>query len=465
MSDTQDKDIQLKQNPETAPEEQAQAIKTSEFMKETIKQRPINKRRLLRRLIITVGLAVIFGLVACLTFLFLEPIINQRMNPKEENPQEQVEQVKFVEETVEEETKPEDMIAVEAELQPVIIEQTELDDEQIEQVLNKMELGIDDYLSLSESITEIAKIAQSSIVSVVGITQDKDWFDNTYADEDISSGVIIADNGRDLLILTNLGNFKSTDSIEIDLADGSTYPGELLMKDNSTNLGVVSLLKSMLDTQTADSLSIMELGVSSNKELNGMPVIAIGRPMGSEQSLGIGRITSCTSVISLADGDYKQLTTDIYGSPEATGVLINTNGLLIGIIDMEHNSPDMSNMISAYGISELKKLIEIMSNGNEIPYLGLYGKDVTSAVSSSMEIPQGIYITKMEMNSPLMNAGIQSGDIITEFNGISVATFREINNLRLNLSPEDEIKVEVMRQGLDGYTPLEYDVVIGYQNN
>ena len=464
MSESRDKDIQLKTGPENAPEEQAQAIKTSEFMKETIKQRPINKRRLLRRLIITVGLAVIFGLVACLTFLFLEPIINKRMNPEEENSQEQVEQVKFVEETLEEETKPEDMIAVEAELQPVIIEQTELDDEQIEKVLNKMELGIDDYLSLSESITEIAQTAQSSIVSVVGITQDKDWFDNTYDDEDISSGVIIADNGRDLLILASLGEFKSTDSIEINLADGSTYPGELLMKDNSTNLGVISLLKSMLDTQTADSLAIMELGVSSTKDLNGIPVIALGRPMGTEQSLGIGRITSYTSVVNLADGDYRHLTTDIYGSPEATGVLINTAGKLLGIIDMKHNSADMSNMISAYGISELKKLIEIMSNGNEIPYLGLYGKDVTSEVSNSMNIPQGVYITKMEMDSPFMNAGIQSGDIITGFNQISVSSFREINNLRLNLNPEDEIKVEVMRQGLEGYTPLEYDVIIGYQS-
>lgn len=43
---------------EEPKEEQVQAIVTSEFMKETIKQRPINKRKLMRRLLLTVLMAV-----------------------------------------------------------------------------------------------------------------------------------------------------------------------------------------------------------------------------------------------------------------------------------------------------------------------------------------------------------------------------------------------------------------------
>ena len=56
----------------------------TDFMKETIKQRPLNKRKLVRRTLITAAMAVIFGMVACFTFLLLEPVISNRLYPEEE---------------------------------------------------------------------------------------------------------------------------------------------------------------------------------------------------------------------------------------------------------------------------------------------------------------------------------------------------------------------------------------------
>ena len=58
----------------------------SDFMIEKIKERPINKRKLILRTLTTVLLAIIFGLVACFTFLALEPVLSRWMNPKEELP-------------------------------------------------------------------------------------------------------------------------------------------------------------------------------------------------------------------------------------------------------------------------------------------------------------------------------------------------------------------------------------------
>ena len=55
------------------------------FMIEKIKQRPINKPRLIRRTLITVSMAVIFGLIACFTFLVLEPVISNWLYPEEED--------------------------------------------------------------------------------------------------------------------------------------------------------------------------------------------------------------------------------------------------------------------------------------------------------------------------------------------------------------------------------------------
>lgn len=78
----------------------------SDFITERIKIKPVNKRKLIRRTITTVTMAVIFGLVACVTFLILEPVISNWLYPKEE---QQPEIVKFPEDR--DEMLPEDMLA------------------------------------------------------------------------------------------------------------------------------------------------------------------------------------------------------------------------------------------------------------------------------------------------------------------------------------------------------------------
>ena len=97
------------QNPiaEEPVKEQAQYTPSvqPEFMREKIKPKPVNKKKLLRRTVITALMAVVFGLVACFTFLVLEPVISNRLYPEEE-PKE----VAFPEETPTEEMKPEDML-------------------------------------------------------------------------------------------------------------------------------------------------------------------------------------------------------------------------------------------------------------------------------------------------------------------------------------------------------------------
>ena len=93
-----------------AVKEQAEYTPTtqSDFLRETIKQKPVNKKKLLRRTLLTVAMAVVFGLVACFTFLVLEPVISNRLYPEEE-----AEEVRFPEETATEEMRPEDMLVEE----------------------------------------------------------------------------------------------------------------------------------------------------------------------------------------------------------------------------------------------------------------------------------------------------------------------------------------------------------------
>ena len=380
----------------------------TDFMKETIKQRPLNRRKLVRRTIITAAMAVIFGTIACLTFLVLEPLFSNKLYPEEEP-----KAIVFPEETEADEILPEDMIADDSQMQPEPTEAPVLEDEQIAQVLSEMKLGAEDYISLYAGINEVAKEVQNSLVTVIGVTSDVSWLENEYESEGVVSGVIVADSGRELLILANISSIENAESLKIILFDGSEYQASIKKKDSNTNLAILSIPKSFIYITTLELAVPVSLGTSASSNLAGSPVIALGRPLNSAKSICFGTITSIGNSISLPDSQYQMLTTDIYGSTSASGILVNLRGQVIGIVDMSHNAEDMKNMVSAVGITELKKVIERLSNDKDIAYLGLYGINVTNEANASLGVPFGAYITEVNMESPALEAGIQSGDVIT----------------------------------------------------
>ena len=94
-------------------------------------------------------------------------------------------------------------------------------------------------------------------------------------------------------------------------------------------------------------------------------------------SLCYGNITSAGNAIRLPDSSYKFMTTDIYGSAGASGILINLRGQVVGIIDMSNNPADLKNLVSAVVISDLKRVVQSLSNDKDIAYFGVYGADLT----------------------------------------------------------------------------------------
>lgn len=427
----------------------------SDFMKETIKQRPLNRRKLVRRTLLTAAMAVIFGMVACFTFLLLEPVISNKLYPEEEP-----EIIEFVEESREDEILPEDMIVDDSQMQPEPTQPPALEDEQIAQVLSEMKLGVEDYLSLFAGIREVAREVRKSIVTVVGVTPDVGWLDNEYENEGAVSGIVVADNGIELLILADVSSIEDAQSLEVAFQDGEIYQATLMKKDNNTGLAVISIAKTKIKSTTLEMAVAANLGTSGSS-LVGIPVIALGRPMGTEGSLCYGNITSTGNVIRLPDSNYKLMTTDIYGISSASGVLINLRGQVVGIIDMSKNSPDLSNLISAVGISDLKKLVESLSNDKDIAYFGVYGADVTESANEELGVPLGAYITEIDMDSPAMNAGIQSGDVILKWNDMEIESYQDLVSTLLLEEPEKTVSITLMRQGPEGYTEMETTAVLG----
>lgn len=418
-----------------------------DFLREKIKQKPVNKKKLLRRTIITAVMAVVFGIVACLTFLLLEPVINNWLYPEEE-----AKEVQFPEETIGEEMNPEDMLTEEAVEEEA--EQIELEDEQIQELLSKVRFGLDEYQTVYDELSALAKDVGRAIVTVTGVTSDVDWFNNTYESEAVASGVIVANNGRAMLILVSMNNIKDAEKIVVTFCDQSQAAAEIVQKDSATGLAILSVSLFAIEEETMDIINIANLGSSNVSNLSGTPVMALGSPTGTSGSVCYGIITSSGVFLDHVDASYKLLSTDIYGSKNATGVLVNLKGKVVGIIDNSYNSSDRGNLLSAYGISELRRTITKMSNDQPWAYFGIHGTDVPQEANLESGVPLGAYIKEIEMDSPAMMAGIQSGDVITQIGGEEITTYSELLNVLYNANPADVVTITLMRQGMDTFQEM-----------
>ena len=163
----------------------------------------------------------------------------------------------------------------------------------------------------------------------------------------------------------------------------------------------------------------------------------------------------------MADCNYELLTTDIYGSEEATGFILNTYGEVLGIINQDYNVKASRNLISAIGITEVKDTLERMSNGQELAYLGINGIDVTKEANESLGVPLGAYVTEIVMDSPAMKAGIQSGDIITGISGVEITSFKQYTQALSEYEPEETVEVVINRQGAEGYREITIPIILG----
>lgn len=433
----------------------------SGFMIEKIKERPVNKKKLVRRTIITASMAVIFGLIACFTFLILEPVISNFLYPEEDT---QI--VVFPED--QEEMSPEEMLAdnMQQENQANHIQDAQSDKafnkEMVEEIVAGIALTKDDYRQLYLSVINYVDDINNSMVLVTGVTFDVDWLNNVEEREYQSSGVIIADNGKELLIMADYTPLEKVDNLTVIFYNDVWINAKLKGVDSTTNYAVIAVdLVELSKKMSIQNLPIADFGSTNAKSQVGMPVIALGSPMGINGSVGYGIVTADINQQGMPDTNYKLLQTDIRGSENAGGVLFNLSGQVIGVITNNKTGLEMQDMISAYGISSLKKRMENISNGKKTAYLGISGVDVSKEVNVELGVPYGAYITEVEIDSPSMLAGIQQGDILVSLDGKKVYSYTEYANILSQLQAGATVEVSVMRQVQDEYKKMKFEIMLG----
>lgn len=423
------------------------------FINEKIKEKPLNKKRIVFRAVFCVAMAVVFGVVAALVFTLVQPRFEELLYPQEPPlvsiPRDDILETEQTEET-------ETMIP-ETETEEAKEPETELAQEPAEQPVKTFEP--EDYQALQNKLYAVGKEANRAIVTVTGVKSDTDWFQNPYESKGQASGLIVARNGGELLILTERKVIADVEEIYVTFVNEVTVAASMKKYDGNTGIAILSVPVAQITQGTLNAIQIANLG-NSLATTQGTLAIAIGSPLGTNYSILTGTITSATNSICTIDNNYTVFTTDIVGSSNGSGVLINVAGEVIGLVMQGYSSAGDANTLTAISISELKAIIEMLSNGKDVPYLGLELTTVTNDIAKEYDMPKGVYIKEVKMDSPAMAAGLQSGDVLTKMDGDSIFTVDGYENRLLELTPGDTVKITFERQGTDGYTEIDCEVEV-----
>lgn len=424
-------------------------VSKKDFVREKIKDIPLNRRQALIRIGLSALSGVVFALAALLVLVLCGPMLQPILRGQDEDSGSELQNVVLSETTEIEELK-----STETEQQVGSVDD---DTEQIVETEKEEVSALENYQKLQNELYAIGEQANRSIVTITSVTSDKDWFNNSYETEGQGSGVIYQKKSGEYRILTEREGIADADRISVTFVNGATVEASLKMYDGSTGLAVLAVDASRMDASTKLAVTVAAFG-DADKVESGAITIALGSPLGTSCSILTGSITSTGNEISLADSNYEIITTDMVSGYHGSGILINVEGEVIGFVMQEDLVSSLQNTLTAVSISSLQPVIERLSKGKKIPYLGLCISTVTDEIVRKYDLPKGVYIKSVQVGSPAMEGGLQSGDVITAVNETPTMTAEEYRDAVLSLKPEGICTVTVKRQNGTDYKEITFEI-------
>lgn len=451
--------------------------KPYKFMKESIKKQPPDWKKIVLLIAGWLALAALGGLVAAAVFAVTEPKIAEAVTreeppakvdiPGDEEPNSGQEPDETI--TASSASASVDSSGSGSEISSSTVDSSTSESSVSESTVSESteengaaegtESSLKNYEALYQDMLGVTEKPKRALVTVIGITNQMDYFNQNYENQQQISGLIVADNGQDLFILTEYRIVENVERIQVTFWDETMVDATYQRHDPSTGLTIVKVDESKLDEGTRDGLAVAPLG-SSYLVSQGDPVVAVGSPVGYSDSIAYGVVTSVTNKISALDNEYNLLTTDILGSTDGSGILVNLDGEIVGIIAQSYSAKG-NNVVTGIAISQIKKLIENLSNNVSRAYIGIRGQDVTEELSDKTGIPKGVLISRVADDSPAMMAGMKEYDVIVKLGEHKVETIKQYHEQLGKYSTGDVVTVTAMRKGAEGYAEMTFDVTIG----
>ncbi len=291
---------------------------------------------------------------------------------------------------------------------------------------------------VSSDVAEIAEKVMPSVVSItnMSVQQVQSFFGGVQERENksVGSGIIIAQNDSELLVITNNHVVQQNQALTVSFIDEESVEAQVKGIDAAKDLAVVAVDLSDIKESTKEKIKVASVGNSDNLKV-GEPVVAIGNALGYGQSVTSGIISAMGRQLNGIDAELIQ--TDAAINPgNSGGALLNANGEVIGINTAKVATDTVEGMGYAIPVTSVGSVIENLMNretrtkvaDGQQGYLGIEGVDVTSDSADMYNMPTGVYIANVTSGGGAKDAGITKGSIITELNGItinSMATLKE----------------------------------------
>lgn len=240
--------------------------------------------------------------------------------------------------------------------------------------------------------TDVSSIVESAMPSVVAITntmvlEQRTWFGSSqrYEVPSSGSGIIVGQNDDELLIVTNNHVVEGSKDLTVTFIDESSVSATIKGTDSESDLAVIAVSLSAIDSDTMGKVKVATLGDSDALKV-GEGVIAIGNALGYGQSVTVGYVSALDrEVRTQTEVSRNLLQTDAAINPgNSGGALLNMRGEVIGINAAKYSSTEVEGMGYAIPISKAQDIINDLMNRktrteveeSKRGYLGIQGTNV-----------------------------------------------------------------------------------------
>lgn len=264
-----------------------------------------------------------------------------------------------------------------------------------------------------------------------------------FRQKSLGSGFLIDRQGS---ILTNNHVIEDADEIVVKLSDGTEHKAKVLGRDKKTDIALIRI-------DVAPDLASVTMGNSDKLEV-GEWVMAIGNPFGLENTVTSGIVSAKGRHIGAGPYDNFIQTDASINPGNSGGPLINLRGEVVGI-----NSAIFSRSGGNIGIgfaipiNLAKDLIPELENKGHVTrgWLGVLIQKMTPEIADSLGLKEtsGALVADVMKDGPALVAGIQVGDVITEFDGGAVKDSNELPLLVARTSVGKTVKVKILRGGAE----------------
>ena len=224
-----------------------------------------------------------------------------------------------------------------------------------------------------------------------------------------------------------------------------------------------------------NNIKVATLGDSDSLKV-GNSCIAIGNALGYGQSVTVGYISALNRQVSVGDSESdtsytaELIQTDAAINPgNSGGALLSANGEVIGINSVKYSDTSVEGIGYAIPINTAAPIINDLITKEKVDesdsaYLGIAGVDVTDDVAKTYNMPSGVYVAQVTSGSAAEQAGIQKGDIITEFDGKQIGSMEELSSTMEYYKAGTTVDVKIQRSTNGEYQEQTISVTLGKKN-